>query len=386
MGNHSPRTRAVWCLAAALGARLLAAAACPTQDAGPEVIEQGGLTKIRLLPPTPGSNPRNSEGAFIELKDGRLLFVYTHFTGGTGDHATAHLAGRSSRDGRRTWTTKDELVLPNEAKMNVMSVSLLRLAGGEIALFYLRKNAPDDCRLYLRRSTDEGKTWGEPTLCIPDAGYYVVNNDRVVQLQSGRLVVPASYRHPPGSRAPHPGVAVCYLSDDNGKTWRKSKTALPPPEGSKTGLQEPGVVELKDGKLMMLCRTDQGCQYRSYSVDGGDTWSPAEPSDLKSPVSPASVKRIPKTGDLLLVWNDHRAIDAARRGKRTPLTVALSRDEGKTWEKVKTLEDDPAGWYCYTAIAFVGERVLLVYCAGDEKIGRLSRTEITPFGLDWLYR
>lgn len=352
----------------------------------PEVFEKDGLTKIRLLPPTPGTNPRNSEGAFIQLKDGRLLFVYTHFTGGAGDHAAAHLASRSSRDGGRTWTTRDDLVLPNEVKLNVMSVSLLRLASGEVALFYLRKNAPDDCRLYLRRSADEGKTWGEPVLCIPDAGYYVVNNDRVVQLQSGRLVVPASYRHAPGGRAPHPGVAVCYLSDDGGKTWRKTKTALQPPENSKTGLQEPGVVELRDGRLLMLCRTDQGCQYRSYSKDGGDTWSPAEPTELKSPVSPASVKRIPKTGDLLLVWNDHRDIDAARRGKRTPLTAAISRDDGKTWEKVKTLEDDPAGWYCYTAITFVGDRVLLAYCAGDEKVGRLNRTQIAFFDLDWLNR
>lgn len=344
-----------------------------------------GISKVRLLPPGPG-NPRNSEGAFLPLRDGRLQFIYTHFTGGGSDHAAAHLAARYSQDGGKTWTAEDEVVLPNEAKLNVMSVSLLRLADGSSALFYLRKNALDDCRLYLRRSTDDGKTWGEPTLCIPDAGYFVVNNDRVIQLRSGRLVVPASYRNAAGSSTPHPGVAVCYFSDDQGKTWRKSKTELRPPQASKTGLQEPGVVELKDGKLLMLCRTDQGCQYRSFSADGGDTWSPAEPSEIKSPVSPASIKRIPKTGDLLLVWNDHSKVDEARRGKRTPFNVAISRDEGKTWEKVQTLEDDPDGWYCYTAIVFVGDRVLLGHCAGDSKVGRLNRTQITSFDLDWLYR
>ena len=42
------------------------------------------VEKIRLLPPGPG-NPRNSEGDFIELKDGRVLFVYTHFTGGRSE-------------------------------------------------------------------------------------------------------------------------------------------------------------------------------------------------------------------------------------------------------------------------------------------------------------
>lgn len=266
-----------------------------------------------------------------------------------------------------------------------MSVSLVRLSSGVIALFYLQKNALDDCRLYLRHSADEGKTWSDPTLCIPDAGYFVVNNDRVIQLESGRLVVPASRRNAPGSATPHPGVAVCYISDDNGKTWLRSKTELRPPADSKTGLQEPGIIELKDGHLMMLCRTDQGCQYRSYSNDGGETWSSAEPTDIKSPVSPASVKRIPKTGDLLLVWNDHTQIDSSRQGKRTPLTVAISKDEGKTWTNRKSLEDDPDGWYCYTAIEFSGDRVLLGHCAGDSKVGRLNRTQITLFGVDWLY-
>lgn len=356
------------------------------QSDRPEVIEKDGLTKIRLLPPTPGKNPRNSEGAFLQLKDGRLLFVYTHFTGGGGDNDGAHLAARSSRDSGKSWTLKDEIVLPNEGKYNVMSVSLLRLPSGAIALFYLRKNATDDCRLYLRLSTDEAKTWSEPTLCIPPEGYYVVNNDRVVQLKCGRLVVPAARHSVPGERFSLHGVALCFLSDDNGKTWRKSRNELTGPEKSKTGLQEPGVVELKDGKLLMLCRTDQGSQYVSFSKDSGDTWSAAQPSDLQSPVSPVSIKRIPKTGDLLLVWNDHRQIDEARKGKRTPLTVAISKDEGKTWEKVKTLEDDPDGWYCYTAIAFVGDQVLLGHCAGDKAVGRLNRTQITRFDLDWLYR
>jgi hypothetical protein len=278
------------------------------------------------------------------------------------------------------------VILENEAKMNVMSVSLLRLANGDIGLFYLRKNAPDDCRLYLRRSSDEAKSFGEPTLCIPEAGYYVVNNDRVIQLTSGRLVAPTSFRQAAGRPAAHPGIAICYLSDDDGRTWRKSNTELLPPEHSRSGLQEPAVVELKDGKLMMFCRTDQGSQYRSYSSDGGQTWSPAEPSGLKSPLSPASIKRIPNTGDLLLVWNDHSQIDDSLKGKRTPLSVAVSRDEGKTWGASRTLDDDPDGWYCYTAITFVDDRVVLGHCAGDSKIGRLNLTQITYFNVDWLYR
>lgn len=357
-------------------------AACCVMAAG--AVPEAGVTRVPLLPPGPG-NPRNSEGAFVRLKDGRVLFVYTHFTGGGDDNATAHLAGRLSADGGLTWTAEDTTILPNEGGMNVMSVSLLRLRSGEIALFYLRKNSWGDCRPYLRLSTDEAKTWSQPTLCIPEPGYFVVNNDRVVQLKSGRLVMPTALHTTPEGKWVARAVAMCYLSDDNGKTWRRSRTTLEAPARSRSGLQEPGVVELKDGRLMMLCRTDLGCQYRSWSADGGETWSPAEATDILSPLSPATVKRIPGTGDLLLAWNDHRGVDAAHRGKRTPFNVALSRDDGKTWGPSKTLEDNPDGWYCYTAMQFVDGRVLLAHCAGDTVVGRLNRTQITTFPIEWLY-
>ena len=74
------------------------------------------------------------------------------------------------------------------------------------------------------------------------------------------------------------------------------------------------------------------------------------------------------------------------RGKRPPLNVAISRDEAKTWEKVKTPEDDPGGHYCYAAIDFVGDHVLLAYCAGQWASGGPATTQSTRFNLGWLYR
>ena len=342
------------------------------------------MTRNRLLPPGEG-NPRNSEGDFVELADGRLLFVYTRFTGGTSDHAEAHLAGRYSSDGGLTWTDEDVEILANEGGMNVMSVSLLRLADGRIALFYLRKNAIDDCRPFLRYSSDEGATWSEPTEILPaDGGYYVLNNDRVVELKGGRLVVPLA-KHGTIDGKHTPAEALCYLSDDGGATWRRSETVLAPPADSKTGLQEPGVVALSDGRLLMFSRTDQGRQYFSHSEDEGGTWSEAEPGTLVSPVSPATIERIPSTGDLLAIWNDHTEIASQLEGKRTPLTAAISRDDGATWENLRTLEDDPDGWYCYTAMHFAGDRVVLGHCAGNREIGGLNLTQVTTFPVDWIY-
>jgi Neuraminidase (sialidase) len=343
------------------------------------------VLKINVLPPS-ANNPRNSEGDFMPLKSGLLMFVYSRFTGGATDDSAAELAAIYSGDGGRTWSLRYEPVLSGEGKQNVMSVSLLRLPEGEIAMFYLRKNGPDDCIPMMRISTEEGRNWGESVPCIAEGGYYVMNNHRAVQLKSGRIVLPLARHSKDGAkRSPH-GTFLCAYSDNGGRTWKRSTTELFGPEHSRSGLQEPAVVELKDGRLMMLARTDQGCQYRSFSADGGITWAPAEPSDIKSPLSSASIERIPSTGDLLLVWNDHENVDEAHRAKRTPFTVAISKDDGKTWEHKKNLDDDPDGWFCYTAIAIVNQRVLLAHCAGDSQVGHLTRTRLTSFELSWLYK
>ena len=368
------------------GTSLLVAAGLGGED-GRGQRDGGSVARIPLLPPGAG-NPRNSEGDFIRLRDGRLLFVYTHFTGGSADHATAHLAGRFSVDGGVTWDTEDTLVLPNEAGCNVMSVSLLRLPSGEIALFYARKNSMDDCVPCMRVSRDEGATWGEPTVCIEEPGYYVLNNDRVVQLAGGRVVVPvALHKRPEWPEPDWSGTVMCYLSDDGGVAWRRSRDCLQghAEDGARVVLQEPGVVELKDGRLMMFCRTTSGCQYVSFSSDQGESWTAFGPSNMISPCSPATIERIPSTGDLLLAWNDHDGVDERYLGKRTPFNVAVSRDEGVTWTGRRTLEDDPGGWYCYTAMEFVGDYVLLGHCAGQRATGGLNLTRITRFPVSWLY-
>ena len=150
-------------------------------------------------------------------------------------------------------------------------------------------------------------------------------------------------------------------------------------------LQEPGIVELKDGRLWMFMRTTHGCQYGCYSEDKGLTWSKPEPTDLLSPCSPATIERAPWTGDLICVWNDHSGVHHFHSGRRSPLCVAISRNEGKSWSKSRIIESNPDGWYCYTSMSFVGERMILSYCAGDKQVGGLNRLKVLAITKDWLY-
>jgi predicted neuraminidase len=351
----------------------------------PALVAAMEMEPLLIIEPSK-ENPRNSEGDIIELKDGRLCLIYTRFTGGSDDHAAADLVKRTSDDDGRNWSD-DSIVVRRPGGLNVMSVSLLRLSSGEIALFYLRKTSEEDCRPLMCISKDETETWSQPTVCITDkVGYYVLNNDRAVQSSAGRLILPVAWHQGTGEARDTTGVIMCYLSDDNGKTWRRSKDSFKgyEPDGQRITVQEPGVVELKDAQLMMFIRTNAGSQYICYSQDGGETWSKAQPSNLISPLSPASIKRIPWTDDLLCVWNDHSGNHKYTGGRRTPLCMAISQDEGKTWSKSRILEGDPDGWYCYTAITFVKDRALLTYCAGDKEVGELNRLKVLPLSRDWL--
>jgi len=310
---------------------------------------------IIVCPPSK-ENPRNSEADVIELRDGRLLLAYSEFYGGgISDHAPARIAAKASSDGGRTWGGKFTLV-ENTGNMNVMSASLIRLRSGEIGMVYLRKNSLFDCRGYLTKSTDEGRSWSEHVCCTPLHAYNIVNNARLVQLRSGRMLVPAAYT-PDIGRTGYHLRSCCYYSDDNGVTWKKGVDA----DLGGVGADEPGVVELKDGSVLMLIRTDLRRVYKAVSYDGGIEFSEPEPTDLAAPSSPSSVKRIPGTGDLLVVWNNSTS-------RRVPLTAAISSDEGKTWRHVKDIETkpvhrevSPADGYAYTSITFVKDRVLLTY-------------------------
>ncbi len=346
-------------------------------------------------------NPRNSEGDFVGLHDGRILYVYSHFSGGGHDHDPSFLAGRYSSDGGKNWTD-EEVILPNEGDLNIMSVSLVRLDNDEIALFYLRKNSRSDCIPMMRISQDETKTWSDPIPVITDKrGYFILNNNRVIQLDNGRLLAPVCLHKTPETEVNFYGRIWNYYSDDNGRTW-SSGEEVPNPKG--VMLQEPGVVALKDGSIMMYIRTDRGLQYFSYSEDNGDTWSPVEPGNVPSPRSPATIQRIPSTGDLLLVWNNKGwpvEAETGRKVLRTPFNSAISKDEGATWTHVQAIGDDPNMWYNYPAIHFMENEVLIGYnggyftdqgrsvidYTGDEirSRGRQYYLELTKLSLDWIY-
>jgi len=300
-------------------------------------------TQRQVIAPATAANPRNSEGAIVELKDGSLLLGWTEFYAGRGeDHGPARLVGRISSDGGETWREKYTLV-ENDGGCNVMEVNFLRLESGEIALFYCQKNSESaDCRIMVRASADEGRTFGPAKQLSPAGKYTGLTNGRCIRLSTGRILLEAW----------EGGDSYCCISDDDGETWRDGQRIRP--EGGECW--EPACVELKDGRVLMLMRTQIGGQYSSISEDGGETWSTPEPTALVGTAAPVSISRIPTTGDLLAIWNHNPGAN-----QRNPLTAAVSPDEGETWERLRNIEDGEGNAWAYPAVTWIGDRALITY-------------------------
>ncbi len=339
-------------------------------------------------------NPRNGEGAFIRLADGSVMFGYTEFVGSSwDDDDDARISAIISRDEGETWSEKRVLFEKPETAKNIMCLSFLRMNNGDIGAFYIVKNSDGTDTIVLRRSADEGESWSEPSdcmTCLQEKDYYVINNDRVIRLKSGRIVF-AVARHTVihGDKDFMPGEVCFFISDDDGVTWRKTETEYKSPfANDENGFQEPGLYELEDGRLWCYIRTGLGFQFECFSADCGESWSvPAPNFFFTSAISPMLVK---DCGNLTLaVFNpvtEYRTRNEAEPWGRTPYVLAVSKDRGVTFDdkNIFYLEDDLSNGYCYPAILEGKDYFLVAYyhsnntgvCLNSTKIVKVMLSEI----------
>jgi len=339
-------------------------------------------------------NNRNSEGAFIKLSDGRIMFAYSRYGGGGfSDGAYSDIYAVISDDNGDSFSSPQVLLTAKELGAdNIMSVSLMNMQNGDIGMFFLRKDENRYGRMMLTRSSDNGESWSRPICCTDEASYFVVNNDRVIRTSDGRLLFPAACYHTEkakeGSLEPEirSSELRIYASSDDGESWEciSKGITIPYSRGCTTGVQEPGVIELGDSKLLCWIRTNSGRQYECFSDDNGVSWTQPLPSIFTSPESPMSMKRL-KDGSIAAVWNPipfyngRQCISEGKPLPRTPIVIALSHDNTETFTDYTVIESDPTYGYCYTAIFELDDGdILLGYCAGNRKYhgGQLNQIEI----------
>ncbi len=341
----------------------------------------------------PGTdNQRNSEGDFIQIDKNKVIFAYSRFREKSfHDNAESDIA-RIVLDTDSENLNLSYAILKKAKDMgvdNLMSVSFLRMQNGDIGMFYIKKLPGVKSQIILSRSKDNCETFYEDRICCPTVydGYYVLNNNRVIRLSSNRIIIPLSYHmtsfKDSKEHFDQGGVIYFYYSDDDGYTWDKSKCMLAlPSQNTRTGLQEPGVVELPNGCLHAYFRTDQMVQYESFSFNQGINWTLAQPSRFTSPDSPMKIARNPYSGKYYAIWNPIPNYNGRVKERyawgRTPLVIAFS-DNGIDFSEPEIIEDDPFRGFCYPSIFFIDEKTLLLaYCSGGaEEKACLCRVTIT---------
>jgi len=150
------------------------------------------------------------------------------------------------------------------------------------------------------------------------------------------------------------------ISRDHGQTWQSGQDAhlaeRRPDDRAHAvnGLDEPAIVECRDGSVLMLCRTGLDRLYQCRSTDGGRTWKDIEASLLVSHNAPAALCRV-RGGEpgLLVVWNNSPK-------ERWPLCVAFSSDDGKTWGPPQVLACRPGFESSYPACTQASDGKLVV--------------------------
>ncbi|HHW31316.1 MAG TPA: DUF2341 domain-containing protein [Clostridiaceae bacterium] len=310
---------------------------------------------------------RGGEGSFITLKDGTLLMAFNDFIEGSGDFSEACFGARKSTDGGYTWSEQYTLLPKDEGAVNIMMPTLIRMENGDLGLIYLVKETNDICNVYIRRSEDEGETWGErKKITTEPQGYTIVSSgNRVLRLSTGRIIIPVSWA--PKVSDVYGGDNTCamiWYSDDDGYTWKRSPGWVSLPNAA----LEPTVTELKNGHLLMTLRTRvEGKIYKSISTDQGLSWSQPVDTGLKTPSSTNVVQTIPSTGDVIIIWNNIYSND---NGPRNPLTVALSRDNGTTWNLVRNVREvRTSGDQAFPVLAFYGRNVYMQFATNSYKTG-----------------
>lgn len=232
---------------------------------------------------------------------------------------------------------------------------LYQVRGGELLLFY--KIGPDVVGWtgWMVRSKDNGITWSKRE-ALPAGFLGPIKNKPV--LINGALVCPSSTEK-------NGWQAHFEYTKDKGKSWTKSADLN---DGFTVSAIQPSILKFADGRLEIVCRSQNKTINESWSNDGGKTWSTMIASSLPNNNSGTDAVTL-KDGWQLLVYNhvkpDSTAVEG--RGLRSPLNIAISKD-GEHWNAAMVLEDSP-GEYSYPSIIQTKDgRVHIVYTWKRQRI------------------
>ncbi|HVU83417.1 MAG TPA: sialidase family protein [Puia sp.] len=302
--------------------------------------------------------------ALICLPDGELLAFCEGRVAGSGDFGNIDIVMKRSRDRGHSWGSLQKLVDAGSLQAGnpapVVDLTDPAYPGGRIFLFYntgnnqeseVRKGNGKREVLYIT-SADNGLTWSDPvniTAMVHPADWrsYANTPGHAMQFTNGkykgRIYVAAN--HSAGDPQEHfmDYRAHGYYTDDHGVHFHLSADVNIP------GGNENMAAELSKNRLMINFRNQRGdprSRVVAISNDGGESWDSTyfDPR-LPDPVCQGSILTIgEKDGKNIIAFCNN-----ADTALRDNLTLRISFNEGKTWDRHFVIDKSPGNTDNFTA-------------------------------------
>ena len=303
--------------------------------------------------------------SFVRVpSSGAILAVFQSTQSHEGGPTQTKFLVRSTDDGI-TWSEPSVLVpwtnvsgkltLPWDGTLFLDTTGALRYVF--VTSPYQQQSAGD---LFTISSGDEGVTWSAPTLVFPRSvwGRIMSNINPPVLLRNGALALPVN-TVPGNPDDKGPVTMGLLLVGSDGEQWTPLGV-MPSNLINISTYIEPAVSTCApplDDQLLALLRTNIGELWAARSTDSGASWSVAYKTPFRNPDSKVNLLQwrgsgaggsSPSDGDLVLTLNPNAdwgpSCNASRPYcKRSPLSLAVSRDCGGSWGPFYDVEVDGDG-------------------------------------------
>jgi len=285
-------------------------------------VQAAELRIKRVFGPEIATGQYKHPASMTELSSGDFYLVYY---GGSGEYAReTAVFGSRLKNGAIQWTAP--VPVARDPFRSVGNGVVWEAPDGLVWLFYVVRFGEtwSTSRVQCKISRDGAQTWSDASMLALDEGMMVRN--RPIVLQDGGYLLPLYHETGRDTELVGADSTSLFLRfNPTTRIW--SQTG---PIRSPRGNIQPAVVQLDQHNLIAYCR--RGGDYdpktvgyivRSESHDGGETWSEGKDSQFPNPNAAVELIKL-KSGRLLLIFNDSMT-------RRTPLSAAVSSDQGRTW-------------------------------------------------------
>ena len=328
----------------------------------------------------------NAYPVIAPLPNGDLFCVWT--AGRKGDQESYRIVGAFSKDQGKSWTSP-VLLIQNENALDADPNILID--GQRILIFSTTIPLPskiERSQIWMRSSEDMGQSWSQPVQVTMPHRYVAGKIHIGHKLADGTLIMGYAYDTwaeqgmVPATEGEMDIKSGVLRSKDGGKTWTAGGdlyASIPKTSPhAVSGVDEPATVVLKDGRIFVLLRTAGTQFYQSFSSDGGLTWRKPSQSPLVAHNAPAALCRLKEPDqEVVVVWDNSPQA-------RTPLCVALSKDNCRSWSAPKILASPQGVQASYPSVAQAADGTLIAVWQEDLPDKRGREIHLARFNRSWL--